>query len=83
MSKKKSYMDRQNLIAEGFFSNLFKIFKQYPELKKNRKIQRDIRDLNKNVDSLEQMMNAELKKFGSNKKIKLNPYKLTDFIKGV
>ena len=48
MSKKKSYMDRQNLIAEGFFSNLFKIFKQYPELKKNRKIQRDIRDLNKN-----------------------------------
>ena len=80
---KKSYMDRKNLIAEGFFSDLFKIFKRYPGLKKNKKIQNDIRDLNKKVDSLEKMINDELASYDSNVKIKLKPYKLTDFIKGV
>ena len=43
----------------------------------------DIQDLNKKVSNLEKMMNDELVSFGSKKKIKLKPYKLTDFIKGV
>ena len=83
MRKKKSYMNRNNLLSEGFFDGLLKIFKKYPKLKNNKKIKGDIQNLNKKVSNLEKMMNDELASFGSKKKIKLKPYKLTDFIKGV
>ena len=87
MSKKKSYMNQTNLITEGFFDSLLKIFKVFPNLKKNnnikKKIEKDIKNLNSDISSLEKMMNDEMKQYGSNKKIKLTNLKLKDFIKGV
>lgn len=87
MSKKKSYMNKSNLLKEGFFNNLLKIFNVFPNLKKNnkvkKKIEKDIKNLNSDISSLEKMMNDEMKQYGSNKKIKLTNLKLKDFIKGV
>ena len=87
MSKKKSYMNKSNLINEGFFDNLLKIFKIFPNLNKSnkvkKKIKKDIKDLNYDISNLEKMMNDEMKQYGSNKKIKLTNLKLKDFIKGV
>jgi len=83
VSKKKSYMKNNTIIKEGFFDNLLQIFKVFPQLKKNSKIKKDIQSLNKKVETLEKMMNDEMKDYGSKKKIKLNKFKLKDFIKGV
>ena len=83
MSDKKSYMKNNNIIKEGFFDNLLQIFRVFPQLKSNKKIKKDIKSLNKKVDNLEKMMNDEMKTYGSKKKIKLDKFKLTDFIKGV
>ena len=83
MSKKKSYMKNNTIIKEGFFDNLLQIFKVFPQLRKNSKIKKDIQSLNKKVETLEKMMNDEMKDYGSKKKIKLNKFKLKDFIKGV
>jgi len=83
VSKKKSYMKNNTIIKEGFFDNLLQIFKVFPQLRKNSKIKKDIQSLNKKVETLEKMMNDEMKDYGSKKKIKLNKFKLKDFIKGV
>ena len=83
MSKKKSYMKNNTIIKEGFFDNLLQIFKVFPQLRKNSKIKKDIQSLNKKVDTLEKMMNDEMKDYGSKKKIKLTKFKLKDFIKGI
>lgn len=83
MSKKKSYMKTNNIIKEGFFDNLLQIFRVFPKLKNKNKIQKDISDLNKKVSDLEKMMNAEMKKYGSKKKIKLNKFTFKDFVKGM
>jgi hypothetical protein len=83
MSNKKSYMGLNNILSEGFFDSLLKIFKRHPELKNNKKIKNDIKDLNKKVSNLEKMMNDELAGFGSKKKIKLKPHKLSDFVKDI
>ena len=83
MSNKKSYMGLNNILSEGFFDSLLKIFKRHPELKNNKKIKNDIKDLNKKVSNLEKMMNDELAGFGSKEKIKLKPHKLSDFIKDI
>ncbi len=83
MPKKQSYMNKNSILSEGFFSDLFKIFKQYPKLKNNTKLKSDIKDLNKGVKSIEDRLNDELKSYGSKKQIKIEPYKLTDFIKGI
>ena len=83
MSKKKSYMKNNTIIKEGFFDNLLQIFKVLPQLRKNSKIKKDIQSLNKKVETLEKMMNDEMKDYGSKKKIKLTKFKLKDFIKGI
>tara|TARA_R100000995_G_scaffold83624_1_gene60028 strand:+ start:645 stop:908 length:264 start_codon:yes stop_codon:yes gene_type:complete len=87
MSKKKSYMNKSNLINEGFFDNLLKIFKIFPNLNKSnkvkKKIKKDIKDLNYDISNLEKMMNDEMKRLGSDKKLKLTKFKLKDFIKGI
>ena len=84
MSDKKSYMNQSSLITEGFFSKLRKVLglssKEEKTLKKNKKFMKSFKDLNSNVVKLEKMMNDEMKDFGSNKKIKLNQFKLSDFI---
>jgi hypothetical protein len=76
-------MNNENILSEGFFDSLLKIFKGHPELKNNKKIKNNIKDLNKKVSNLEQMMNDELASFGSKEKIKLKQHKLSDFIKDI
>jgi|TARA_X000001388_G_scaffold71336_1_gene61051 hypothetical protein len=76
-------MKNNTIIKEGFFDNLLQIFKVFPQLRKNSKIKKDIQSLNKKVETLEKMMNDEMKDYGSKKKIKLNKFKLKDFIKGI
>ena len=83
MSNKKSYMNFKNILSEGFFDSLLKVLKRYPKLKNTKKIKGDVKDLNKKVSNLEKMMNDELAGFGSKKKIKLKPHKLSDFIKDI
>ena len=39
MSKKKSYMDNENLLIEGFFDKLGKFFKAYKQVKKEKKVE--------------------------------------------
>ena len=84
MSKNKSYMNKSNLITEGFFSKLRKVLglssKEEKTLKKNKKFMKSFKDLNSSVVNLEKMMNDEMKNYGSSKKIKLNQFKLSDFI---
>ena len=84
MSDKKSYMNQSNLIAEGFFSKLRKVLglssKEEKTLKKNKNFMKSFKDLNSSVVNLEKMMNDEMKTYGSKKKIKLNQFKLSDFI---
>ena len=87
MSKKNSYMNQTNLITEGFFSKLAKMFslssKEEKTLKKNKKFMKSFKDINSSLSELEKMMNKEMEIYGSKKKIKLDKFKLIDFIKGV
>ena len=84
MSDKKSYMNQSSLITEGFFSKLRKVLglssKEEKTLKKNKNFMKSFKDLNSSVVNLEKMMNDEMKTYGSKKKIKLNQFKLSDFI---
>ena len=77
-------MNKSNLITEGFFSKLRKVLglssKEEKTLKKNKKFMKSFKDLNSSVVNLEKMMNDEMKNYGSSKKIKLNQFKLSDFI---
>ena len=80
-------MNQTNLITEGFFSKLAKMFnlssKEEKTLKKNKKFMKSFKDINSSLSDLEKMMNKEMEIYGSKKKIKLNKFKLIDFIKGV
>ena len=82
MSEKKSYMNKSNLIAEGFFSKLIKKIKDRKTIKKlksDKKLNKDLNDLNKYSKSLEDRVNGYLKAAGE-KPIKLDKYTLRDFI---
>ena len=80
-------MNQTNLITEGFFSKLAKMFslssKEEKTLKKNKKFMKSFKDINSSLSELEKMMNKEMEIYGSKKKIKLDKFKLIDFIKGV
>tara|TARA_B100000287_G_scaffold257394_1_gene241969 strand:+ start:615 stop:863 length:249 start_codon:yes stop_codon:yes gene_type:complete len=81
MSKKKSYMDNENIIAEGFFSKLFKAIKDNnvkKKIKKDKELNKHIKSLNKRTQSLEDRLNGYLKAAGK-KPIKLDTYTLKDF----
>ena len=84
MSKKKSYMNNENILAENFFSKLAKLLgfpsKAEKLLKKDKKIVSGFKNLNKGVQDIEDAMNKTAKEFGL-KKVKLSKYKLSDFIK--
>ena len=61
MSKKKSYMDKSNILSEVSLGNIFKFFKssEYDKLKKiekNPKLKKRLKSMNKTVDELEQIM---------------------------
>ena len=85
MSKKKSYMDENNILQEGIITGTIeKIFKKFivpRTLKKDKKFNSALNDLNDSVSDLEKYINDEYKKMGSKKRVKLNPYKTKDFIR--
>ena len=78
MSKKKSYMNQNNLLSEGFFNKLFKLLKVDSTLKDKVKssfgIKKQLKKLNNSVSGLEKALENE---FG--RKIPLEKFKLSDF----
>jgi len=79
MSKKKSYMNKENILAEGFFSKLFKVLSlsksDENKLKKSKKIRKSLFDLNNAQSNLEKSL-EDL----TGDKVSLNRYSLKDFI---
>ena len=91
MSKKKSYMDKNNIITEGFFGKLAKVLglssSQEKQLKKDKKIQNiindlnsDIKELNSDVKEFERLATKAYKNLGIDRKVDITKYKLKDFI---
>ena len=90
MSKKKSYMDKKNILTEGWLTNIinritkdFKTFKdkasqkdQEAVLSKDKSFLSALLDLNKSAKRLEDRLTRV-----TGKKVKLNRYELGDFIK--
>ncbi len=85
MSKKKSYMDRQNILNEGIITyaleKLFKVFVERPALKNNKNVKKATDELNSSLDTLEKTLNKELEDMGSKKRVKLKKYKTTSNFK--
>ena len=84
VSKKKSYMNKNTLVTEGFFSKLSKVLglssSQEKKLKKNKKVQNIIKDLNNDVTEFEKLATQMYKDLGIDRKIDITKYKLADFI---
>tara|TARA_Y100001938_G_C8093354_1_gene436542 strand:+ start:40 stop:294 length:255 start_codon:yes stop_codon:yes gene_type:complete len=84
VSNKKSYMDNENIITENFFGKLKKLLglssKEEKILKKNKSFMKSFKSLGNITTELEKAINQDLKKLGK-KPIKLDRYKLSDFIK--
>ena len=87
----KSYKNKNNIVTEGFFDNIKKFFRlstsQEKELKKNKKVQNiikdlnnDVKDLNKDVVEFEKLMTDAFKDLGIDRKVDIPKYKLKDFI---
>ena len=82
MSDKKSYMNKSNLIAEGFFSKLAKLLKLSSKeekiLRKDKGVVNALKDYNDGWKSLEKKVQQQT----GNKNFKLpyRKFKLTDFI---
>ena len=78
MRKKKSYMNNKNILSEGFFDKLFKIFKvdksTQSKIKKDKKIKDGIKALNNSWSKIED----NLKEKGV--EVKFDKFKLSDFI---
>ena len=76
---KKSYMDRENIITEGFFSKLFNFLKtdknKQKDIKNNKKVKSNLKSLNRSVSDLENLLS---KQYG--KKVKLDKFNLSDFV---
>ena len=80
MSDKKSYMNQSNLIAEGFFSKLIKQIKDrktFKKIKSDKKLNKNIDDLNKSTKSLEDRVNGYLRDAGQ-EPIKLAKFSIRD-----
>lgn len=84
MSKKKSYMNKEVILAEGFFSKIKKALglssKEEKVLKRNKPFMNGLKDLNNTVDELEDALNKVFQQYGK-KSVKLNKYKISDFTK--
>jgi hypothetical protein len=78
MKKNKSYMNRENILVEGFFNKLFKIFKvdksTQSKIRKDKKIKDGIKALNNSWSKIED----NLKEKGV--EVKFEKFKLSDFI---
>ena len=80
MKNKKSYMNKNNILSEGFFQELFKLISnlkpnQKNKLMRNKDLKKALFGLNKSVGDIE---NAFSDIYG--KQVKLNKFKLSDFI---
>ena len=79
MSDKKSYMNNESILAEGFFSKLAKMLgfssKKEKILKKDKKINSALNNLNQGWSNIEKHIERE---YGQ--KVKMKKFKLTDFI---
>ena len=77
-------MDNENIITENFFGKLKKLLglssKEEKILKKNKSFMKSFKSLGNITTELEKAINQDLKKLGK-KPIKLDRYKLSDFIK--
>ena len=86
MSKKKSYMDRERVLNEGIISyaldKIYRIFYLNPQLKNNRRLNKSIDKLNKQVEDLEYTFNKELRSIGSKERVKIKPYSAKDILSG-
>ena len=75
MSKKKSYMNHENILSEGFFDKVGKFFKLLNKVKKQRKlmknplIARKVNKFNKDMDQLEGSIRDLAKKYGIEDKL--------------
>ncbi len=75
MSKKKSYMNHENILSEGFFDKVGKFFKLLSKVKKERKlmknplIARKVNKFNKDMDQLEGSIKDLAKKYGIEDKL--------------
>jgi hypothetical protein len=68
-------MNKNSILSEGFFDKIIKM------LRKNPKVSRNIKDMNKIVDNLEGYINSEYKAMKKKKKVKLQRFKPEDFLK--
>jgi|TARA_B100000287_G_scaffold356115_1_gene346902 hypothetical protein len=82
MSKKKSYMNNENILAEGFFSKLGKMLglssKEEKILKKNPKLKSALKDYNDGWKSLEKEIQDETG--DKNFKFPHKKFTLSDFL---
>ena len=82
MRKKDSYMDKNNILSEGVLNTIIKYLTQYPKLKDNKEFKNGLKDLNKGQKKLEDLINAEIKKYDLKRKpVKLQKFKTSDFFK--
>ena len=59
-----SYMDRKNILSEGFFDKLMKAFKLDRMVMKDPEVKKQFKKLDKGIKDLEKSVNAKLKKRG-------------------
>jgi len=70
MSKKKSYMNHDNILSEGFFDKVGGLFKLLKKTKKEKKLLKDpkikskVKKLHKGIDDLQDSMRAMAKEYG-------------------
>ena len=75
-------MNKNNILSEGVLDTIIKYLTQYPKLKNNKEFKSGLKDLNKGQKKLEDLINAEIKKYGLKKKpVKLQKFKPSDFFK--
>ncbi len=79
MSSKKSYMNKSNLLTEGFIDKLFKKLGIGPDRKDKKRAKSVTKELNDIQDEIE-AFNNELRSRDGKKPIKIKRYKPEDFI---
>ena len=80
MAKKKSFMDRMNILSEGFFDGIKKAIKR-GRLKKNKKLDNLITHMNKDTEEFEDLYNDLMRQENpKHKDIKLTKKSIEDFV---
>ena len=81
---KKSYMERTNILEEGFFDKLRRMLglssSQEKKLRKNKKVMKIIKDLNYDVRAFEKHAQSMFDDLGVKRKVNIRKYQLKDFI---